>query len=86
MFSVWFTGFLAVIVYRVFIAGMNSSKFYKVSPYRMDNGKIVFDEGAAFSYAFFTFVVAIFWMPTLPVVGVFWLGKRFSKENSTTNK
>jgi uncharacterized membrane protein len=80
MFSFWFIGFLSILAYRVFYAGMNNKTFYKVSPYRMDNGKMVFDEGKAFGYAFISFVVAIFWMAALPVIGIYTLGKRFNKE------
>ena len=79
MCSIWFYGFLAVIAYRVFAAGMNSKNFYKVSPYRMDNGKIVLDEVAAFTYAWLTLVYAVTWMVALPVYAIFLLGKRFAK-------
>lgn len=80
MFSVWFVGFLATIVYRVFYAGMNSNIFYRVSPYRSDEGKIIFNEGEAFSYTFFTIVVALTWVISVPIIGIFLLGQCFNKE------
>lgn len=81
MFSIWFTGFAAFVVYRVFNAGMKSkSLFYRVSPYYGDNGKIVFHENAAWNYAFSTFLIAITWMAVLPVISIFKLGQRFNKE------
>lgn len=81
MFSIWFIGFAAFIVYRVFNAGMKSKDlFYRVSPYYGDGGKIVFNETAAFNYALFTFLIAITWMACLPAIGLFKLGQRFNKE------
>lgn len=81
MFSIWFTGFAVFIVYRVFNAGMKSKDlFYRPSPYYGDNGKIVFNEAAAFNYALFSFIIAITWMASLPAIGIFMLGQRFNKE------
>ena len=81
MGSVWFLGFVAFVLYRAFNAGMKSKTlFYRVSPYYSDNGKTIFNEGAALTYAAWTFFVGFTWLVSLPLIGIFMLGKRYQKE------
>lgn len=82
MFMIWFIGFLSILAYRVFNAGMKTKTlFYRVSPYYGDGGKMIFNDGAAGSYALYTFLIALTWMISLPIIGIFMLGKRFNKES-----
>lgn len=80
MGSIWLVGFIAIVLYRVFQAGMNSKQFYRVSPYYTDKGKIIFNDGAAFTYVAWTFFVGLTWLVSLPLIGIYKLGKRFQKE------
>lgn len=81
MFSVWFVGFLAYIVYRVFNAGMNSSNLFYNPKGRYDSGPTFSEDKVAF-YIFKTIVAALFWPFVLPTVGVYKLGKRFNKDTA----
>lgn len=81
MDSIWFVGFIAFILCRAFYAGMKSKTlFYRESPYYGDNGKIIFNDNAAFSYGVWTFFVGFAWPISLPLIGIFMLGKRYQKE------
>lgn len=81
MFSIWFVGFLGIIVARTFYAGMNTDSLFYRAPRRYedsDNGR-VFDENLVFGYVMWTFAAAITWPFSLPTVGVYKLGQRFNK-------
>lgn len=81
MGSIWLLGFIGIILYRAFYAGMKSKTlFYRESPYYGDNGKIIFNDNAAFSYAMWTFCAGFTWPISLPLIGIFMLGKRYQKE------
>lgn len=78
---IWFIGFIAIVLYRVFYAGMNSkSLFYRGPRYSFEDKGPHFDENKVFVYGFQTIGIAITWPIALPVLGVYLLGKRFQKE------
>lgn len=74
MGSVWLFGFLAIILYRAFYAGMNSETlFYSYLPRGFSSVKI-------FDYILLSGGIAITWPISLPVIGIYKLGQRFNKE------
>lgn len=79
MDSIWLLGFISIVFYRVFNAGMNSKSLFYNPPGRYDT-EPVFSDDKVFGYTFKTICVALFWPITLPVYGVYKLGKRFQKE------
>ena len=83
MGDIWLIGFLAIIVYRVFYAGMHTKQaFYRKSEWSWeDKDKLYFCEKKTIKYAFITFWTAFTWPIAAPLYGVYKLGKRYSKEN-----
>jgi hypothetical protein len=77
MFGIWFLGFVGVIVYQAFNAGMNSkSLFYKTLERYGQKPTTVFDFDYVLVYMGFSLVGALFW----PISGIVMLGKKFRKE------
>ena len=82
MFSIWFTGFILFILFRVFYAGMNyKSLFYRGPKYSFEDPGLYYDDNKTFGYSLWTFVIGITWLISVPAYGVFLLGKRFAKES-----
>ena len=80
---IWFSGFVLFCIYRVFNAGMNSKTlFYRGPKYSFEDKGLHFDDGKLFTYAAVTFVIGITWPLSVPLIGIFLLGKRFAKENT----
>lgn len=81
MFTIWFLGFIGIILYRVFNAGMNSADlFYRDKQYSFESvDELYFDENKVVSYAIYTFLASLTWPLTLPLYGVYKLGERRSK-------
>ncbi len=79
MVSVWFLGFLGVIVYRVFNAGMNTkSLFYNADDARYRAGQL--DVDRVIFYIVKSVVSSLFWMFVFPGYGIFVLGRKYRKE------
>lgn len=83
MGDLWLIGFLAIIVYRAFYAGMHTKQeFYRKSNWSWeDKNKLYFSEELVFKYAFITFVAAFTWPIAAPLYSVYKLGKRYTKES-----
>lgn len=81
MFSIWFTGFLLFLAYRIFNAGRTPHTLFYRDPRSYEGSKQVFDENLVWAYAAVSLVFGIFWMAALPVIGIYLLGKRFAKES-----
>lgn len=79
MSSIWLLGFITFIMGRAFYAGMKSKTLFYRLPRYSENGP-QFDEGKLFSYSFATLGMSLSWPISLPVVGVYMLGKRYQKE------
>jgi hypothetical protein len=82
MGELWFLGFLGIIGYRIFNAGMNTKALFYVTrePYgRKPYTEIEGDKVLA--YVAWTCAAALFWMLAIPVYGLFLLGKKFRKED-----
>lgn len=82
MFSVWFVGFIGIIVVRTFYAGMNTRKLFYRAPRRYEDSEtgMVFDENKVFSYVLWTLTFALTGIFSLPFLGIYKLGQRFNKE------
>ena len=76
--SIWFFGFIGVITASTFYAGMNSkSLFYRDARYGEVGRQI--NEDRIAGYLLLTVGVAITWLLTLPVIGIYMLGQKFNK-------
>lgn len=80
MGSIWFVGFIAFILGRAFYAGMKSKTLFYRLPRYSEGKDLQFDEGKLFSYGFATLGMSLSWPVSLPVLGVYMLGKRYQKE------
>ena len=79
MGTIWFLGFIGIIVYRCFDAGRYAQKlFYTRSSYR--NSELEFSVDRVMGYAFFSVLIAIFWLIILPVYGIYRLGQKFGEK------
>ena len=79
MGSIWLLGFIAFILYRVFNAGMNSKSLFYRPPGRYET-EPQFSENLVMGYVFTTFGFAVTWIISLPLYGIYLLGKRYQKE------
>lgn len=79
MGSIWLLGFIAFILYRVFYAGMNSKTLFYNPPGRYDDGPR-YSENKVMGYVFATLGFAVTWIISLPLYGIYLLGKRYQKE------
>ena len=81
---IWFIGFLAFIIYRVFNAGMKSKELFysKVQQYDSSYTKKIlvekFDGEKALFYSLKTLGFGVTWSVSLPIVGVFLLGQKYA--------
>lgn len=79
MDNIWFIGFIGIILFRAFYAGMNSkSLFYRKPNYGESGAQL--DEGKLIGYGLVSFGFGLFWPISLPLLGVYKLGQRFNKE------
>lgn len=80
----WLIGFLAFIFYRTFNAGMKSDSLFYMDrmEYTTDYTKKVLvrklDGDKLFFYGITTIVVGLSWPISLPCIGIYLLGKRFT--------
>jgi hypothetical protein len=79
MFSIWFYGAGVYILASTFYAGMNSKTLFFRAPKYGEVGHQI-DEDKAAGYMLLTVAFSITWPLSLPVLGMFKLGKRFNKE------
>ena len=76
--AIWFYGFISVIAARTFYAGMNSKKLFYRDPKYGEVGRQI-DEDKAAGYMLLTVGFSLTWPLSLPLLGMFQLGKRFNK-------
>ena len=79
MFSIWFYIVIVLILARTFYAGMNSKSLFYRDPKYSEVGRQI-DGDKVVGYMALTLVFSVTWPLSLPVLGVFKLGKRYSKE------
>lgn len=81
MFGLWFAGFLGIIIYRVFYAGMNSRKLFYIKVNSRYNGVTEeWDGEKVAGYVFITGILALTSILSLPAIAIFKIGKRFNKD------
>ena len=82
---IWLSGFLLVILYRTLNAGMKSDSLFYFDYMDWDNDfrkKVKvrkFDGENLFFYVMITLGVGLTWPLSIPVLGVYLLGKRLAK-------
>lgn len=76
---IWFIGFVAFIIYRAFYAGMNSKTLFYRDPRYAEGQDRVFDDNKLVGYVLLTLGIGASWPISLPVLGVYMLGKRYQK-------
>ncbi len=79
MFSIWFYGAIVYILASTFYAGMNSKTLFFRAPKYGEVGHQI-DEDKAAGYMLLTVGFSLTWPLSLPVLGMFKLGKHFNKE------
>lgn len=79
MFSIWFYGAIVYVLASTFYAGMNSKSLFYRDPKYGEVGQQI-DEDKAAGYMLLTFAFSLTWPLSLPVLGMFKLGKHFNKE------
>jgi hypothetical protein len=79
MFTIWFYGAIVYVLASTFYAGMNSKSLFYRDPKYGEVGRQI-DEDKAAGYMLLTFAFSITWPLSLPLLGMFKLGKRFNKE------
>lgn len=80
MDDIWFLGFIGIILFRAFYAGMNSKGLFYRKPNYGESPGLQFDESKLLGYGIVTFGFGLFWPISLPLLGVYKLGQRFNKE------
>jgi hypothetical protein len=78
MDNIWFIGFIGIILFRAFYAGMNSKALFYRAPRYGESGA-QFDESKLLGYGLVSLGVGVSWPISLPVLGVYMLGQRFNK-------
>ncbi len=79
MGSIWFFGFIGSILARTFYAGMNTKTlFYRAPKYGEVGPQICGDKVGL--YLLLTLGFSFTWPISLPGIGIYKLGQRFSKE------
>ena len=83
MGTIWFFGFLAVVAYRVFDAGMHTtSLFYTLRTGRYREAETLeYDTDKVAKYILTSFGAALFWFLVLPGYAIFLIGKKLRKED-----
>ena len=79
MFTIWFYGAIVFVLARTFYAGMNTKKLFYRDPKYGEVGRQI-DEDKAAGYMLLTVGFSLTWPLSLPLLGMFKLGKRFNKE------
>jgi hypothetical protein len=79
MLSVWFFGFVGFILARTFYAGMNTKTLFYRNPKYGEVGPQICEDKVG-SYVILTIAFSLTWPISLPGIGIYKLGKRFSKE------
>jgi hypothetical protein len=79
MFTIWFYGAIVYVLASTFYAGMNSKKLFYRDPKYGEVGRQINEDKAA-GYMLLTVGFSLTWPLSLPVLGMFKLGKRFNKE------
>lgn len=81
MFSIYIYGMLAIIVIAVFRAGYRFDQLFvsKSNSYSERPGTLYIDGDKIFVYIMKTGIITLSWPLSLPLVGVFWLGKNYNK-------
>ena len=79
MFTIWFYGVIVFVLARTFYAGMNSKSLFFRAPKYGEVGHQI-DEDKAAGYMLLTVGFSLTWPLSLPLLGMFKLGKRFNKE------
>lgn len=82
MGSIWFLGFIGILVGRVVYAGMKTEELFFRPPTRYeDKDRKYVDGDKVFQYILLTIPVALFWMAVVPAIGLFLLGKKIGNRN-----
>ena len=79
MFTIWFYGAIVYVLASTFYAGMNSKTLFFRAPKYGEVGHQI-DEDKAAGYMLLTVGFSLTWPLSLPLLGMFKLGKRFNKE------
>jgi hypothetical protein len=79
MFTIWFYGAIVYVLASTFYAGMNSKSLFYRDPKYGEVGRQI-DEDKAAGYMLLTVGFSLTWPLSLPVLGMFKLGKHFNKE------
>ena len=81
MFSFWFIGFLASIVYHTFYGGMKSKTLFYRPKHRYEDTseEMVYESERVATYFLISFGISLVWFIALPISGIYALGKRFAK-------
>jgi hypothetical protein len=79
MFSIWFYGAIVYVLASTFYAGMNSKSLFFRAPKYGEVGHQINEDKAA-GYMLLTVGFSLTWPLSLPLLGMFQLGKRFNKE------
>lgn len=83
---IWFLGFIGILGYAIFNAGMKTKELFYVKKQEYDGSYTkrimveAFDGEKATGYGLKAFVVALTWPISLPLIGIFLLGKRFANK------
>jgi hypothetical protein len=80
MFTLWLIGIITILLGRAFYAGLRSKDLFYREPKRYGESGRQLDDDSIASYILFTVVISITWPVSLPVLGIYMPGKRFSKE------
>lgn len=82
----WFIGFISVVFYRVFVAGMHSKSLFYVTKTKGYGSKETtyqdLDEDKVAKYILFTALISATWIFSLPIIGIYLLGKRYSRPSN----
>lgn len=82
MFLFWLFGFVAYVLGRAFYAGLHAkSLFYREAKRYGETGRQL-DEDKIWVYTCSTVIVSLSWPLSLPVIGVFMLGKKLNKKEA----
>jgi hypothetical protein len=79
MLSTWLFGFLAIVLYRAFYAGMNTKTLFYRDPKYGEVGPQICEDKVG-SYVILSIAFSLTWPISLPGIGIYKLGRRFSKE------
>ena len=78
----WLFGFIGIILYNVFNAGVNAKTlFYSMERQYGGTARSTFNEGLLIVYLITTLGIALTWPVSVPLIVVYRLGKRFAKES-----